>query len=243
MYPIGPAMLLMNSPDRPVRTTHRAIRFGACVGILLAQAFHLAAHAEDSIRLIAAGTHRAIVEVDNERHVLTFLEPDQNGISLVSSSTGEVVIRVDGELVRLDMFSGPEHVFLETDSAAGRADDSAVLWMSGDGFLYADGSINGKLTRFKVDTGATNVVLSGNEADRLGINWSRGRKGYGSTAGGIVPTRSFVADEITIQGITLRHVPASVIPGSFPVTPLLGGTFLNRLNMTRTGLRMDLSLP
>lgn len=239
---IGPAMPLMN-PDRPSITAYTATRFAACIGLLLVQALHLTARAEDTIRLIAAGAHRAVVEINNERYVLTSLEPDQNGVSLVSSSTGEVVIRVDGKLVRLDMFSSPAPVLQEPETSTERTGDSAVLWMSGDGFFYADGTINGKLTRFVVDTGATSVALSGNEANRLGINWKKGKRGYSSTVGGIVPRRSFVADEITVQGITLRRVKVSVIPGSFPEIPLLGGTFLNKLNMTRTGVRMDLSLP
>lgn len=211
--------------------------------ILLIHAQIPTAHGEDSINLIAAGTHRAVIEVNQQRYVLTPREPDQNGISLVSSTTEKVVVRINGELMELDMFSSPAQVLLETDSLPDESAVSAVLWMSSDGFFYADGSINGKLTRFVVDTGATSVTLSGHQADRLGINWKSGKRGYSSTVGGLVRHTKFKTDEITVQGITLRHIPVTVVPGAYPEIPLLGGTFLNRLNMSRTGIRMDLIQP
>ena len=41
--------------------------------------------------------------------------------------------------------------------------------------------------RFLVDTGATTVALPAAEAQRLGIDYRKGERGFTQTAGGLVP--------------------------------------------------------
>ena len=107
----------------------------------------------------------------------------------------------------------------------------------------ANGIVNGNSMEFLVDTGADIVTFSSVQANQLGIDYSRGKDGYASTASGIAALKTLSLDSLNIEGITLYDVPISVVHGQFPQVPLLGGTFLNQLNMSRIGNRMELSLP
>ena len=47
-------------------------------------------------------------------------------------------------------------------------------------------------------------------------------------------------EQISFAGIELNNINAGVIEGAFPLVPLLGMTFLNHLDMNRSGNRMEL---
>ena len=51
---------------------------------------------------------------------------------------------------------------------------------------------------------------------------------------------SLSIDSISVGGIELKDIQAGVIEGGFPEIPLLGMTFLSRLDMSRSGKTMVL---
>ena len=55
--------------------------------------------------------------------------------------------------------------------------------------------------QFLVDTGATSIAMSLSEANRIGLDWRNGQRGYSSTAGGTVP----------VYGVTLRSVRVGLL--------------------------------
>ncbi|MGB5709038.1 MAG: TIGR02281 family clan AA aspartic protease, partial [Arenicellales bacterium] len=116
-----------------------------------------------------------------------------------------------------------------------------TLWADSSGFFFARGEVNRRSTRFLVDTGADTITFSSVQADRLGIDYKTARDGYASTASGVARMKSITLKRVSVEGITLRNVAANVILGSFPEFPLLGGSFLNKLNMVRSGKKMELS--
>ena len=82
-----------------------------------------------------------------------------------------------------------------------------------------------------VDTGATGVVLSREDARRVGINPQPSDfTARTSTANGIVPVAPIVLDKVAVGEISVRDVPALVHPDSRFQGSLLGMSFLSRLS-------------
>ena len=114
-----------------------------------------------------------------------------------------------------------------------------VLAADTHGHFVSDGAINGNPIRFLVDTGATSVALPASDADRLGIDYRKGRRGISNTAGGPVTVYRVSLDSVRLGGIELRTVDAVVIEQGLDIA-LLGMSFLNRVEMMRDGATMTL---
>jgi aspartyl protease family protein len=99
------------------------------------------------------------------------------------------------------------------------------------GHFYVQATVNGTRVRMMVDTGATGVVLSREDARRVGINPQPSDfTARTSTANGIVPVAPIVLNEVAVGEISVRDVPALVHPDSRFQGSLLGMSFLSRLS-------------
>ncbi|MBZ6378567.1 hypothetical protein B5C34_12230 [Pacificimonas flava] len=99
-----------------------------------------------------------------------------------------------------------------------------------DGHYYVRGEVNGEPTTFLVDTGATDIVLTRETAERAG--WPEERlqfDGMASTANGLVPIAGARLESLQVGSILLSDVPVSVNSGALDAN-LLGMSFLNRLD-------------
>jgi aspartyl protease family protein len=103
------------------------------------------------------------------------------------------------------------------------------LLADGGGHFYSPGLINGTAMRFVVDTGATFVSLGAADAKRAGVNYRQGRPATSSTANGQMRTWLVTLDSVTLGGVTLHNVGASVSENEHPV--LLGMSFLKRMSV------------
>ncbi len=151
------------------------------------------------------------------------------------------MVQIDGrqETLRLGMatiFPGSQ----ADPDPAWAGPQSVSLWADHRGFFNVQGSINGFPVRFLVDTGATSVAISSELAKRVGLNYTRGRRGIANTAGGVTQMYGIELDSVTVGGINIKNVQAGVVVGAFPLEPLLGMSFLSQLDMVREGNRMDL---
>ena len=118
----------------------------------------------------------------------------------------------------------------------------AVTGTMGEGGHYVSvGTINGKITSFLVDTGATSVSISQIEADRLGLRYAQGKRVVTQTANGVVPAFVIELASIRVGEVEVRDVTAIVIPGQMSHV-LLGNSFLNRFQMRRENDVMTLEL-
>ncbi|MBC3931796.1 MAG: retropepsin-like aspartic protease family protein [Undibacterium curvum] len=129
----------------------------------------------------------------------------------------------------------------QTDFKTGGGKSNQVVLKAGDhGHFMAPASINGVALSMMVDTGASLIALPASEARRIGINYKAGRPGRANTAGGVVNTYLIKLDSIKIGDIELFQVDASVIEAGLSM-PLLGMSFLNRMEMRREGEQMTLT--
>jgi aspartyl protease family protein len=119
--------------------------------------------------------------------------------------------------------------------------ESVVLTADVRGHFRTDGQVNGRTVRFVVDTGATLIAFPASEARRLSIDYQKGRPAMMRTANGNTPGFVVKLDTVSIGSVTLYDVDAVVLEGSGLEGPLLGMSFLNRMNMKREGDIMTLT--
>jgi len=157
------------------------------------------------------------------------------GISVLEVERGQATVEIDGKKRVLKI---GQHYRSAAAAASGRS--KIILAADSRGMFHADGSINGVPVRFMVDTGATFVGMSANEARRLGIDYQKGRKVMMQTANGRVLNYLVTLDRVRLGDIELSGVEGVVGDQDMPFA-LLGMSFLNRLEMQRDGSSMTLT--
>ena len=105
--------------------------------------------------------------------------------------------------------------------------DSTVAVPRGtDGHYHLTLQIDGAAVEFVVDTGASQMVLSQQDAMRIGIDPAAlNYSGSANTANGVVRTAPVMLSEVNLGGITDRNIPAVVNGGAMDAS-LLGMTYL-----------------
>lgn len=116
----------------------------------------------------------------------------------------------------------------DPQQAVVRQDGQIVVPRAPDDHFYLTLTIGETPVRFMVDTGATNVVLSDRDTDRLGID-RRGLAflGTADTANGTIRTARVTLSDVRLDGEPLGNLPAWVGDGPLGIS-LLGMDFLNR---------------
>jgi len=123
------------------------------------------------------------------------------------------------------------------------ANGTAVeLPRSFDGHYYVTLQVNGTPLKFVVDTGATDVVLTQEDAKRVGIDPSSlSYIGSATTANGVVRTAPVRLDKVVLGDLVSRGVRASVNGGQMQGS-LLGMSYLQRFQKIEiSGNKMILS--
>ena len=117
------------------------------------------------------------------------------------------------------------------EASANAATDRS-LTVSADlaGHFVVHPALNGQRVRMLVDTGASSVALSHEDAALLGLRVEpRDFRGRVSTANGVVQTAPVRIREIRVGDILVRDVEAVVLPPRTLGVSLLGMSFLRRL--------------
>src|SRR6185369_3306998 len=83
-----------------------------------------------------------------------------------------------------------------------------VLTAGPGGHFVTDGSINGRVARFVVDTGATMVAMGEADAQRFGLKYKDGPRGVVSTANGQVVVYRASLDVVRVGDVQVYNVDA-----------------------------------
>jgi aspartyl protease family protein len=98
------------------------------------------------------------------------------------------------------------------------------------GHFILDAAINDRPASFMADTGATIVVLTYEDAARLGLSpQSLDFSGFAQTANGVSRVAPVMLDRVRVDDILVRDVAAAVAEKGALDTSLLGMSFLSRL--------------
>jgi aspartyl protease family protein len=124
-----------------------------------------------------------------------------------------------------------DRLFAELAPASGSVRDGAVSFVAGrDGHFAVEAEVDGRRVLFLVDTGASDVVLSPADAERLGFDLAKlsFTRPY-RTANGIGYGAPVVLGRVAVGPIALDDVRASVNRERMSRS-LLGMSFLSRLS-------------
>ena len=174
-------------------------------------------------------TNKAVIQVDGGPiRTLAVGQATPEGVRLLSVDRESAVFEIDGR--RTTRGLGQARSARIEPSV-----QSAVLFADGSGHFSADGKVNGQPIRFMVDTGATVTAIPAADARRLGIDASKGPVVLLRTANGTARARQVKLDVVSVGDLTLYGVEAVVMEGDGLSLPLLGMSFLNRMDMKREG--------
>ena len=103
----------------------------------------------------------------------------------------------------------------------------------------AQGAINGRSVTFMLDTGATNVAMSAADAQRIGLDFSKGQPVRMNTANGVAQGYRLTLNSVRVGDVEVYDVEAIVSQQPMPYI-LLGNSFISRFSMRRDADQMVL---
>ncbi len=193
----------------------------------------LAAQAAD-IALVGLLPGKALVVIDGgKRQTLAVGAKTDEGVKLLSIESGAALFEIKGKQRRIQ---------IGQSVVSSASSDKPVLTLMADarGHYTTQGSINGTLMTFLVDTGATFIALGASDARRAGIDPLKGTPGMTQTANGLTRVWKVKLNNVKIGSITLLNIDATVHEQDMPVV-LLGMSFLNRMDIRRDAQSMTLT--
>ena len=189
--------------------------------------------ADPGVKVIALFADKALLQVGEQQKIVTKGETFA-GVLLESASARGAVVVIDGKRQKLGLNQSIAGNFKKRDRSRMK------IYPDSLGMYYVKGKINGVATRFLVDTGATFVTLSGNHAKRLKIDYRKGKYSTAQTASEVVPVWQIKLASVSIGGIELKNVEATVIAGEQPFDVLLGNSFLRHTRIQQAGAVLEI---
>jgi aspartyl protease family protein len=177
---------------------------------------------------------KAIVSIDGGKPRTLSVGQTMQGVKLIAADSGSASFEVDGKRRTLAMgqsFAG---------GTPANVRQTVSLTADARGHYVAMGALNGFPVTFLVDTGATSIAINADEARRIGLDYRAGQASGVGTAAGVVPAWHVTFNTVKVGGIVLNQVDGMVVETGLDV-PLLGMSFLNRMDMKRDGQTMTLT--
>ena len=193
--------------------------------------------AAQSVAMTGSMGSKALLVIDGGAPKALAAGDSHRGVKVVAVRADQVTVEVAGKRQTIDLGGAPVSI---GGGGGGAGGTQIVLTATSGGHFTTSGSINGRATQFLVDTGATSVAMSADEARRMGINYEQGERSVGSTANGVVPIWRVTLKSLRIQDVEVYGVEAVVLPAGMPHV-LLGNSFLTRFQMKRENDVMTLT--
>jgi aspartyl protease family protein len=160
--------------------------------------------------------------------LLSYVLASKTNIGKMLQQLGIWILIFMGAIAVFGMWPEIEHALTPRQAVVDGT--TVILPRARDGHYYLTLDINGVDVNFVVDTGATQVVLSRQDAVRIGLDPAAlSYLGMANTANGVVRTASVRLDTVTLGAITDTRVRAVVNDGQMDGS-LLGMTYLNNFD-------------
>lgn len=170
----------------------------------------------------------AVMQIDGRRVTLREGQSD-SGVKLLAADAQSALVEVGGRQQRLRVSQRISGQF------AAPAERSITIPRNDQMQYVTTAEINNVRLSVIVDTGANIIALNRRDARAVGIANDEGVAARVQTAGSIVPARRVVLDAVTVGGIRVEGVAATVIDGDQPSVALLGMSFLQHVDIQEQG--------
>jgi aspartyl protease family protein len=194
------------------------------------------AHAASSVMLTGTIGSRAILIVNGAPPKTVAVGETFQGVKLVSLQAEQAVVELEGKRVNLRMDTP---VSIGGGAGSGGGGNRIVLPADSRGHFMTQGAINGRAVTFMLDTGATSIALSAADAQRIGLDYSKGQRVQMNTANGVSSGYKLRLQSVRVGDVEVYDVEAIVSPQPMPFV-LLGNSFINRFSMRRDADQMVL---
>jgi aspartyl protease family protein len=191
----------------------------------------------ESVALAGMMGSRALLVVNGSAPKTVAPGETHQGVKVVSTSGDQAVIEQAGKRQTLRVGEAPVSTGASSN-ASGRG-TRIVLTESSGGHFMTPGQVNGRAVQFMVDTGATGVAMSMQDAERTGIAYKTGQPVQMSTANGTAQGFRLRLNSVRVGDVEVFDVDAVVVPQPMPFV-LLGNSFLSRFQMKRENNLMTL---
>ena len=199
-------------------------RLPFCWIVSLSLLLALPVSAQD-VRLQAIFGTSAMFEINGKQRLLKSGKTSPEGVKLVSVTSEHALVAIDGREQKLSLAAPIAANYAKAERAEVR------LTPDSRGHFSTTAWINGRKVNVMVDTGATSIAFNYPTAKSLGLDLARARPMTVSTASGMARAYSLQLSSVTIGGITVHNVDATVLGSDFPQVTLLGNSFLSRVDM------------
>lgn len=209
------------------------MRYFISLSLFLVCAMGLRAARAEVALIGTIGDKAAVIAIDGGDPKTVRVGQTWGGVTVLAVAKDRATVEVDGK--KRELAQGQD--YRQAGAASGR--QSVTLAADSTGHFISEGSINGVPIRFMVDTGATSIALPGAEAQRMGIDYRKGQRGFTQTANGPAPIYLVKLERVRLGAIELSGVDAIVIERGLNIA-LLGMSFLGRVEMKQDGSTMTL---
>ena len=194
------------------------------------------AHAAGSVTLTGTIGSRAILIVNGAPPKTVAVGETFQGVKLLSLQSEQAVVELEGKRVNLRMDTP---VSIGGGGGSGGSGNRIVLPADSRGHFMTQGTINGRAVTFMLDTGGTNVAMSAADAQRIGLDYSKGQPVQIGTANGVAQGYRLRLQSVRVGDVEVYDIDAVVSQQSMPFV-LLGNSFINRFSMRRDADQMVL---
>ncbi|MDH5518818.1 MAG: TIGR02281 family clan AA aspartic protease [Gammaproteobacteria bacterium] len=188
--------------------------------------------AAESVQVVGMFPGKVVLLIDGQQYIIKQGQSAQ-GVSYIRPVANDVMLEINGERSNYKMGMAVSLDFKKS------ATQSKTIYADSRGMFQTTGTINGRAVRFLVDTGATAVAMSSEQAKKLNIRYRlTGKPTTTQTASGVAQAYVVKLKSVKVGDISQSDVLAVVIEGAYPTDALLGMSFLKQLKVEKSGNTM-----
>jgi aspartyl protease family protein len=189
-----------------------------------------------SVMLTGTIGSRAILIVDGSAPKTVAVGETFQGVKLLALQGEQATVEAGGKRIALRMDTPTS---IGGGGPGNGGGNRIVLPVSSGGHFMTQGAINGRAVTFMVDTGATNVSMSAADAQRIGLDFTKGTPVRMNTANGLAQGYRVRLNSVRVGDVEVYDVEAIVSQEPMPFI-LLGNSFISRFSMRRDADQMVL---